>query len=263
NADTRSNTATATQQLYDFDSSKTATADGTKGYSNDPAVSVDFSTATITHIDEEITVTDDYGTPDDASDDVDLGTVSALTDDLPKTLRYQRTFAVGDFPACGDWSVVNTADFVTNDTFSTGISSWTIVFDIPCDEGLTPGFWQGGAGLPLWDEPADQLAIDVGLALFSEGYGSGDPFYAGALYDDMFDEVDGRTLLEIVGSGGGSDFENKAKRDMIAALLNSVDVEVNYPYSVATILYDFFDVGDYVAFHTKYAAANELGGDRN
>jgi hypothetical protein len=100
-------------------------------------------------------------------------------------------------------------------------------------------------------------------ALIVEGFTPSGPFYADALYADIFGVVDGRTLLEIVGSGGGSNFEDKAKRDMIAALLNSVDAEVNYPYSVETILNDFFVVAGYEAFHTKYAAANELGGDRS
>ncbi|MEN8115042.1 MAG: hypothetical protein ABFS21_11720, partial [Actinomycetota bacterium] len=133
---------------------------------------------------------------------------------------------------------------------------------LPPDEGCTPGFWQGGTGEPLWDGVADPLAADVTLALSTQvvyPLPVADVFYTDAEYNDIFGGTDTRTLLEIVGTGGGSDFENKAKRDMIAALLNSVDDEVNYPYSVNQIVHDFFVIGDYEAFHTKYGAANELG----
>ena len=246
------------QQLYDFDSSKVPTADGTKDYSG--TANVDFTAATINHVDETITVTDDWGTPGDTSDDLTLGTVTAPST-TSKTFNYQRYFTVGDFPDCGTWYVKNTAKFVTNDTLSSDVDWWTVEFQIDCFEGCTPGFWQGGNGINLWDEKTDTLAVAVTAALEGEGMVLSDVFYTEAVFSDIFGGSDNRTLLEIVGIGGGPDFENKAKRDMIAALLNAVDGEVSYPYTVAQILADF-NSGDFEAFHAKYAAANELGCDR-
>jgi len=273
-ASSRTNTATATQQLYDFDSAKVATDDGTMGYSGNANVVFDSST-TVTNVDEEITVTDDHGTPGDTSDDVDLGTVNALTDTLPKTLCYDRTFTIDDFPACVDHYVINTAEFVTNDTFTSGTDSWTILFHIPCDEGLTPGFWQGGNGLFRWDEPSDPDFDPVG----------GNPFWAYQLWEDQtvlygyisdgncnpdFHSICNLPMLDIVGSGGTDDWVLKAARDAIAAVLNSAHAGVNYPASVATIQSDWYDAlhlyitsGDtsgLQAFHTTYAAYNQLGG---
>jgi hypothetical protein len=136
----------------------------------------------------------------------------------------------------------------------------------PPNEGCTPGFWQGGNGIELWNNPDDPLSDAVEAALVGYGLGSFDPltedFYTGAVFADIFGGTDTRTLLEIVGIGGGPDFEDKAKRDLIAALLNAVDAEINYPYTVAQILDDFF-AGDYEAFHARYGTANELGCDRS
>jgi hypothetical protein len=267
----RTNTATATLQLYDFDSLEVGTKSGTDDYTGQ--ASVDFSTATITHIDEEITVTDDYGTPGDTSDDVNLGTVNALTDLLPATLTYQRTFTIADFPACGDHTVINTARFVTNDTGTFGVDSWTILFHIPCDEGLTPGFWQGGNGLFRWDEPNDSDFNPAG----------GNPFYADQLWKDQtvlftgpcdpdFHAICEMTMLDIVGSGGTSDWVIKSARDAIAAVLNASHAGVSYPASVEMIqsdwqaaLQQYIDSGGtnttlLQAFHTTYGAFNQLGG---
>jgi uncharacterized protein (DUF2344 family) len=274
-ASSRTNTATATQQLYTFDSSKAATADGTTNYSGN--ADVDFSGASINQVDEQITVTDDYGTPGDTSDDVDLGTVNALTDTLPYWLYYDRTFTIDDFPYCGDHYVINTAKFVTNDTGTFDVDSWTILFHIPCNEGLTPGFWQGGNGLFRWDKKNDNDFDPV----------HGNPFYASQLWKDQtvlygnssdghcdpdFHPICEMTMLDIVGSGGTSDWVRKAARDAIAAVLNSAHAGVNYPASVATIQSDWYDaLHAYIdsggtdtsgleAFHTKYAAYNQLGG---
>jgi hypothetical protein len=272
-ASARTNTATATQQLYDFAYDMTATADGTMDYSGSAAV--DFSGADITHVDEEITVTDDYGTPGDTSDDVALGTVNALTDLLPKTLTYNRTFTVDDFPYCGDHSVVNTAKFVTNDTGTFGVDSWTILFHIPCDEGCTPGFWQGGNGSALWNQENDPHFVPK----------FGNPFYHDTLFNDFFSgsatypeltdpELDGLTMLQAV-SGSGDYWPRKVARDVVAAYLNAAHAEINYPYGTTWIedewysaLYAFLesDGVDDDALETLHGlldTANNLGCDMN
>ena len=82
--------------------------------------------------DECITVTDDkYGT---------LGTVCA--GDLTKTFTY--TLNVGPYDVCGDYSYVNIASFITNDTGVTGSDSHIVLVTVPCAGGctLTQGYWK-------------------------------------------------------------------------------------------------------------------------
>jgi hypothetical protein len=57
-ASSRTNTATATLQNYDYDYEMNATPGGTTDFSGTAAV--DFSTATINHVDECIDVSDTY-----------------------------------------------------------------------------------------------------------------------------------------------------------------------------------------------------------
>ena len=77
--------------------------------------------------------------------------------------------------------------------------------------GCTPGFWQGGAGAPLWDEPDDPQWL----------YNGTNPFTHDALFNDVFDlatdpRLDGYTMYELVNGGGGPDPALKAARDMVA-----------------------------------------------
>jgi hypothetical protein len=149
-ATTRTNTATATQQNYDFASDLTPTDSGTKDYSG--THSVDFSGATINEVDESIDVTDTYAG--------DLGTVTYGVDTLPKTFTYNRTFGPYTDQECGDHTIDNTATYTTNDTGTTGDSSWEVVITVPCPTGctLTQGYWKthndsfkGGAPTdPTW-----------------------------------------------------------------------------------------------------------------
>jgi hypothetical protein len=79
------------------------------------------------------------------------------------------------------------------------------------------------------------------------------------------------TMLDIVGSGGGSDWVLKAARDAIAAALNAAHAGVNYPALLTTVQEDWEDAlmwyednaGDTSLledFHSEYAAYNELEG---
>jgi hypothetical protein len=244
-ASDRTNTATATQQLYDFDEDGVGTADGTMDYSGN--ADVDFSTATITEVDESATLSD----PEVPS--ADGMTITAGGTFLSGTLTY----------TCGETTlIVNTALLTEDDSgqIRQGSADLTVTC-VPVFEGCTPGFWQGGNGVSLWDDPNDTLSDAVEAALTGYGLVLSDDFYTGAQFNDIFGGTDTRTLLEIVSSGGGPDFEDKAKRDLIAALLNAVDDEIDYPASVDEILDDFF-ASDFVAFHEKYGAFNELGCDR-
>lgn len=92
------NTATATQQLYDFASDMTATADGTKNYMG--FADIDFSTATVKLVDDDVTVSDTY---------VGSNVTGVWSDD--HTFTYSRTFTCDADEGQHD----NTASFVTND----------------------------------------------------------------------------------------------------------------------------------------------------
>ena len=131
--DDRTNTATATQQLYDFDWADPPVATGTEDYTDQEAV--DFGDPTSV-IDECVTVTDTYaGT---------LGTACAGVDTLPKTFTYQRTVGPVTADQCGGFTVDNTATFTTNDTATTGSDSVSIPVTVDCPEGctLTQGYWK-------------------------------------------------------------------------------------------------------------------------
>jgi hypothetical protein len=115
---TRTNTAAASLQNYDYDSSGVGTANGTTDFTGTAAV--DFTNATVTVTDESIDVEDSLQGP--------LGTVAAA--DAPKTFTYTRT--VGPYEECGNYEVPNTASFVTNDTGATGNDSWKVDVTVLC-----------------------------------------------------------------------------------------------------------------------------------
>jgi hypothetical protein len=116
-----SNTAT----VYVDDGSGGAVVGGTV------TETIAYGAGTVT--DECVDVTDSYGGS--------LGTVCA-GEQTTFTFTYQRT--IGPYEACGSYTVPNTAAFTTNDSGSTGSSSWTIDVSVPCEGGcsLTPGYWK-------------------------------------------------------------------------------------------------------------------------
>lgn len=104
------NTATATQQLYDFDVNGVGAKDGTKDYSGTAAI--DFNGAVVTLVDDEATVSDTFAGS--------LGTFSG-----DKTFTYTRTFTCD----ADEGTHNNTASFVTNDTPLTGSDSASVTVD--------------------------------------------------------------------------------------------------------------------------------------
>jgi hypothetical protein len=93
---------------------------------------IDWSKAAKTEIDECVDVSDTFKGA--------LGTVCAGTE-TSFTFKYTREVS---FAVCGDYTVDNTASFLTNDSGASGSSSVTIPVDVPCAEGcsLTPGYWK-------------------------------------------------------------------------------------------------------------------------
>lgn len=117
----RLNTATATLQNN---------TGGTTDFTH--TVNVSFAGATMGEVDECVNVSDSLVGA--------LGTV--CQSESPKTFEYSMN--VGPYATCGDYTFVNTASFVTNDTGATGSSSHTVNVSVPCDVGcsLTPGYWK-------------------------------------------------------------------------------------------------------------------------
>jgi hypothetical protein len=120
-ADSETNTATATLQNHSYDSAGNPSDSGTTDFTGDAAV--DFSSATITHVDKKITISDPVagGT---------LGTAEYGVDSLPKTFpTYSQT--IGPYLMCGDKAVKNTASFVGSDG-ATGSDTETVTAHVQC-----------------------------------------------------------------------------------------------------------------------------------
>jgi hypothetical protein len=198
---TRTNTATVT--LADG-AVYTASAD------------VDFGAATIDEVDECIDISDTYAGP--------IGSV-CYSDGPPKTFFYSRS--IGPYDVCGDYSVVNTADFVTNDTGITGSDSWTVAVSVPCTGGctLTPGYWKTHSeyGPAPYDSTWGMLAS-----------GADTPFF-----------LSGQTYYEVLwnGSGGGNAYYILTKAYIAAELnfLNGADpTAAQTAFNEATVLFQTY-----------------------
>ncbi len=160
-ASTRSVTATVTLQNYDYDWQMNATPDGTTELTG--STTIDFSNVVITYVDECIDVSDTYAGA--------LGTVCYGVDTLPKTFNYSRW--IGPYQTPGDYTVENTASFVTNDTETTGSDSWTVNVHVPGVGGctLTQGYWKTHSefGPAPYDDTWAQLSSGASTLFFDTG----------------------------------------------------------------------------------------------
>jgi hypothetical protein len=126
----------------------------TCGYSADlPDASQRLNTATATLNSIDFTGGADviFGDPDEEIDEcIDVSdtyaggpqNVQVCYGDLPWTYLYNRL--IGPYQTCGNYSVDNTASFVTNDTGTEGSDPWTVNVNVPCVGGctLTQGYWK-------------------------------------------------------------------------------------------------------------------------
>jgi hypothetical protein len=160
NANSRTNTATATLQNYAYDYQLNATPDGTTDFSGTAGVA--FGTTPADEIDECIDVSDTYAGF--------LGTV--CYGDAPKTFTYSRW--IGPYDTCGDYTVENTASFVTNDTSATDSDGWTVTVHVPCVGGctLTPGYWKTHSeyGPAPYDDTWASIGEDTPFFLSGQTY---------------------------------------------------------------------------------------------
>ncbi|MBA7479356.1 hypothetical protein ES707_14790 [subsurface metagenome] len=130
-----------------------------------------------------------------------------------------------------------------------------------CGEGCTPGFWQGGNGKKLWNKANDPDWTDAG------GQGN-NPFTWTTPFNSFFTshpDLDGLTMMDLVGTGGGPNPVRKAARSLVAAYLNaSFGITINYPLNT-TELHDLWDAAvatgppTFGDLHTMLDDYNNLG----
>lgn len=187
----RTNTATATLRNYSYDSNGTRTESGTTDFSG--TANVDFSSPTINKVDECIDVSDTYAGA--------LGTVCE-GQTLPKSFTYSRD--IGPYSVCGNYTIDNTASFVTNDSGTTSSDSWEVAINVPCGGcNYTIGYWKTHAGFGPQADVVTQL-LQQGIQLGNLSVTS-----AGQAVD----------ILSM--SGDASNGVNKLMAQLLAAKLNA------------------------------------------
>jgi flagellar hook capping protein FlgD len=131
-----------------------------------------------------------------------------------------------------------------------------------CPNGCTPGFWCGGVGSKMWNTDNDPQWPGP-----SASCGGHNPFKQSDLFTSFFASaptVVGKTMSDLLCTGGGSDPAQKAARDVIAACLNGCS-GIGYPYTcdqIKTLWQGALDgTGQYNLdqLHVLLAAANQGG----
>ena len=191
---------------------------------------------------------------------VDAGFAGTLT--AGQTENFTCTFTVGTTDL--SWTADGHGTDSLNNPVPTGPGTpeevTGTIHVAPPGQGCTPGFWQGGLGVTLWNTASDPDWAAHG------GVGT-NPFVTTDVFTSFFtatgdSSVDSMTMLAIVGTGGTSNWAQKAARDLIAAYLNA-SFGMQYPYTTSTILSDWSTAvaggtSGFQAFHAKYSAANAL-----
>ncbi|MEM2370775.1 MAG: SdrD B-like domain-containing protein [Candidatus Bathyarchaeia archaeon] len=134
------NAVTVTIQNYNYKWDGTESQTGTTDFT--ATKDVDFSTATVTEVDESITVTDTLRGC--------LGTVSYY-ENAQKTFKY--TIKIGPYEKEGEYSVENTASFTTCDTETTDSDSWTVTVTV--NRPMPPGQTYEIYGCKFYDANAN------------------------------------------------------------------------------------------------------------
>lgn len=213
----------------------TAATEGAVG-SGSGTTAVDFTAATVTGVDECIDVSDDpYGT---------LGTV--CSSDIPKTINYSMDVSENLVPVddpyaqCGDFTVTNVADFITNDTETTGTSDWVINVNIPCSGGctLTQGYWKTHS--QMGPAPYDDAWLLIGPA------GASTPFFGS-----------GRSYHQVLWTPPAGNAYYVLAHQYIAAKLNILNGAATTPAVTAAI------AGAETFFQTKDPATTLTRAQRN
>jgi len=156
------------------------------------------------------------------------------------------------------WFPLGPEDYV----FEMAVSgeSYSHTFQNAYAEGCTPGFWQGGndfgtaGGKWLWNEDNDPDWTASG----SQG---SNPYTWTTEFNNYFtswSSLDGLTMMDLVGTGGGSDDARKAARSLVAAYLNA-SWGMGFPYSTDKLSSKWSEAvasGNFLELHNELDAAN-------
>lgn len=128
------------------------------------SASADFSIGERDEIDETIDVTDDiYGY---------LGTAFAQVGQTYSIFTYSSN--IGPYATCGNYTITNTASFVSQDAGKTGSASWTININVPCatECALGSGYWKTHSrfGPAPYDDAWALLGEDTPFFLSGKSY---------------------------------------------------------------------------------------------
>ncbi len=122
-------------------------------------------------------------------------------------------------------------------------------------EGCSPGFWQGGRGRWLWNEPNDPDWKGAGT----------NPFTHQTDFNSVFTPYPataGFNMYSFVRGGGGPNDWHKAARSLVAAYLNT-SYGMHYPFTPQQIAQMWADAVSgsrtFMEIHQTLDAANNLG----
>ena len=204
----RVNTATTVLQNHDYNADGVATESGTTEYSG--MADVVFGDPSEL-IDEMIAVSDSFAG--------DLGTVSF--DNAPMVFEYERTIGPYTVDDCGQTTVDNTAEFVSNDTQAVGSDDHNILVDVLCGCTLTQGYWKTHSefGPAPYDETWAELPDGASTTFF----------------------LSGQTYYEVMGTPVKGNVYYNLAHQYIAAVLNGL-AGAPAPAEVASAIADAEDL---------------------
>lgn len=215
-AETRSNTATATQQNHDHSVADGAQASGTTDYSGDHDVA--FDNADVTELDACVDVYDDKADP---PSEVHLGEFcpTEAADYDPEAGPFVKEFqytSTHSFTAeqCDLNEFTNTARFETEHAPLAGEASFFVSFFVDCDDGctLTQGYWKTHSQFHNGGKHYDSRWENIGDA-------DGDGTEEGE-NEDFFNS--GQTYIQVMWTAPAGDAYYIVAHQWIAAVLNDL-----------------------------------------
>ena len=193
---------------------------------------IDFTAATVTSIDNQVSVSDLFnsGTSQLIGVLVGSGTSTVTIGESPKTFTYSRSIPV----LTGCHTYPNVATYTTNTTGTTGSSNASVTLCGPAHTGaLTQGFWKGPNGTNLitnYCAPSGGTSLATYLSTLGGGAATG-PFAAAA----------GKTCSQLVTYFGtifgqsATDMNKMLKLQMLATSLDVYFSSLGYSTTPKTV----------------------------
>ena len=156
--------------------------------------------------------------------------------DIPRLDQPERCAESGPFENIARVNALSVSDdFQVTDSDP----AWVRCYEVVGGEGCTPGYWKQGHHFDSWASP----------------------YTPETLFSDVFEDAfPGKTLLEVLGQGGGHLIA--LGRHTVAALLNAASSGVSYDLTVDEVVEGFNDVfpgGDYEDLKDYFEDFNEQG----